>query len=188
PSFGELSRGTLYPGLLPRPANQRDAPSRIICRAVFHQCLVESRRRTRQSRDEVRPMESHAMLVLVSEDKAIEEEEEEEEEEEVVGDLSTEETRVKAFLSEFQVPCRERNIRVFSKICGTACKFIFHRESSLKQFIMLKCERLGYEIVTVTHFPENLPGQLHQRESLIQFYRIESILYHFLMSRFSKVF
>ncbi|KYN04835.1 hypothetical protein ALC62_04219, partial [Cyphomyrmex costatus] len=118
PSFGELSRGTLYPGLLPRPANQRDAPSRIICRAVFHQCLVESRRRTRQSQDEVRPMESHAMLVLVSEDKAIEEEEEEE----VVGDLSREKTRVKAFLSEFQVPCRERNIRVFSEICGTACK------------------------------------------------------------------
>lgn len=38
------------------------------------------------------------------------------------GDLSREETRVKAFLSEFQVPCRERNIRVFSEICGTACK------------------------------------------------------------------
>ena len=51
----------------------------IICRAVFHQCLVESQRRTRQSQNEVRPMESHAMLVLVSEDKAIEEEEEEEE-------------------------------------------------------------------------------------------------------------
>lgn len=27
PSFDELSRGTLYPGLLPRPANQRDAPT-----------------------------------------------------------------------------------------------------------------------------------------------------------------
>lgn len=48
--------------------------------------------------------------------------EEEEEEVEVVGDLSREKTRVKAFLSEFQVPHRERNIRVFSEICGTACK------------------------------------------------------------------
>lgn len=29
PSFDELSRGTLYPGLLPRPANQRDASTRL---------------------------------------------------------------------------------------------------------------------------------------------------------------
>lgn len=38
PSFGELSRGTLYPGLLPRPANQRDAPTRRLGRSSgqFH--------------------------------------------------------------------------------------------------------------------------------------------------------
>lgn len=63
----------------------------------------------------VRPMESHAMLVLANEDKAIAEEEEEEEEqveveEEVVrgGPVSAEgDERVKAFLSEFQAPSRE---------------------------------------------------------------------------------
>lgn len=56
-----------------------------------------------------------------SEDKAIEEEEEVEE---VVvrGSPSRGETRVKAFLSEFQVPCCERNIRVFSEVCGIVCK------------------------------------------------------------------
>ncbi|KYM77282.1 hypothetical protein ALC53_12263, partial [Atta colombica] len=186
PSFGELSRGTLYPGLLPRPANQRDAPSRAFTFSEYfalkttvqyfsiaactytkpgsHKggevvninnlltlnecvCLVESQRRTRQSQNEVRPMESHAMLVLVSEDKAIEEEEEEEE----LCILLRSYFCVRLEFEFSENPESERLSDPSHRNLNEHVGFS-NRNRNLRSMR----ERLGYEIVTVTHFPQRI--------------------------------